>query len=149
MKWNPAKVLLIGPAGPDGPEFEEYLGAWGCEICWADSPADAAAMLRDAAFDVVILEPPEGVPLELARVLFSSGSHAFVCRYPNDDRWWISRFDDGQCVWEMSCFNQKSTRKLLDEALFGAMLSRAERVRSLLQPSFRTPSAFGQLSRAS
>jgi hypothetical protein len=141
MKWNPAKVLLIGREGPDEREFREYLTTWGCELCSADSPAEAAKILRGEAFDLVILEPPEGVPLELARVLFGTGSRSFVCRYPDDDRWWISRFDDGHCVWEMSCFNQGSIRKLLDEVLFEAMLRNAKKARPALEVVYQERAA--------
>ena len=141
MKWQPAKILLIGPQGPDRCELHEYLTAWGCELRSADSSAQAAQMLREEAFDVVVLEPPEGLPLELARVLFATGSRSFVCRYPNDDRWWVSTFDDGQCVWEMSCFNQKSIQKLLDEALFETMLRRAQKIRISPEPLPKEPAA--------
>jgi hypothetical protein len=139
MKWNPAKVLLIGREGLDEREFREYLTTWGCELCWADSPAEAAKILRGEVFDLVILEPPEGVPLELARVLFGTGSRSFVCRYPDDDRWWISRFDDGHCVWEMSCFSQGGIRKLLDEVLFEAMLRKAKWTQAVAEPLQQEP----------
>lgn len=127
MKWNPAKALLIGRPGPDERQFRDYLTTWGCDLRSADSSVQGAQLLLSEAFDLVILEPPEGVPLELARVLFGTGSRSFVCRYPDDDRWWISRFDDGHCVWETSCFHQASIHKLLDEVLFEAMLRKAKR----------------------
>ncbi len=141
MKWNPAKVLLIGREGPDEREFREYLTSWECELSSADSSAQAADILRGEAFDLVILEPPEGVPLELARVLFGTGSRSFVCRYPDDDRWWISRFDDGHCVWEMSCFHEGSIRKLLDEVLLEAMLRKAKEAQPVAEPLQQEPVA--------
>lgn len=141
MIWNPAKVLLIGREGPDEREFRDYLTTWGCELRSADSSAQAAKLLRGEAFDLVVLEPPEGVPLELARVLFGTGSRCFVSRYPDDDRWWISRFDDGQCVWEVSCFHQGGIRKLLDEVLFEVMLRSAKKARPALEAVYQEPAA--------
>lgn len=141
MIWNPAKVLLIGREGPDEREFRDYLTSWGCELRSADSSAQAAKLLGGEAFDLVILEPHEGIPLELARVLFGTGSRAIVCRYPDDDRWWISRFDDGHCVWEVSCFHQGGIHKLLDEVLFETMLRSAKKAQPALEAVCQEPAA--------
>jgi hypothetical protein len=129
MPTERSTVLLVGKTSGNAAELLDYLKRRGCVVRSAVSLEDAAALLKNRKFDLVLSDflIADGAAYRLMPLLVGTKTSMFISNAVEDGCWWMNAIYDGEDRTKEPGMHPSEFKARLDNLLVDKLRDRTDR----------------------